>query len=66
MGIASLSARAVWLGYYAVVLPLDFLDYVRTYVLRGQFAQETSRLAVLAHHYRHEAEDAPEPPPVRS
>ena len=55
-GYGPLSARAVWLGYYAVVLPLDFLDYVRTYLLRGQFAAETSRLAVLAHHYRHEAE----------
>jgi hypothetical protein len=65
-GIAPLSARAVWLAYYAVVLPLDFLDYVRTYVRRGKFAQETSRLAVLAHHYRQEAEDAPGPPPVRS
>jgi len=55
-GSAPLSARAVWLAYYGVVLPLDFLDYVRTYLARGHFAQETSRLATLAHHYRHEAE----------
>ena len=55
-GVAPLSARALWLSYYALVLPLDFLDYVRTYLRRGHFAQETSRLAVLAHHYRHEAE----------
>ena len=65
-GMAPLSARAVWLGYYSIILPLDFLDYVRTYLRRGHFAQETSRLAVLAHHYRHEAEDATSPPPVRS
>lgn len=58
-GWAPLSARAVWLAYYAVVLPLDFLDYVRTYLRRGHFAQETSRLAVLAHHYRNEGADAP-------
>jgi len=55
-GFAPLSARSVWLAYYAIVLPLDFLDYVRTYLRRGHFAQETSRLAVLAHQYRHEAE----------
>jgi len=55
-GIAPVSARAVWLAWYALMLPLDFLDYVRTYLRRGHFAQETSRLAVLAHHYRHEPE----------
>jgi hypothetical protein len=65
-GMQPLSARAVWLGYYSIILPLDFLDYVRTYLRRGHFAQETSRLAVLAHHYRHEAEDAPGAPTVRS
>lgn len=55
-GVEPLSARAVWLAYYGVVLPLDFLDYVRTYLARGHFAQETSRLATLAHHYRNEGE----------
>ncbi len=53
LGVAALSARAIWLGYYALILPLDFLDYVRTYLVQGQFASETSRLAALAHHYRH-------------
>jgi len=52
-GLQAVSARAIWLGFYAVILPLDFLDYVRTYLVRGQFASETSRLAALAHHYRH-------------
>ena len=60
-----LSARGVWLAYYALVLPLDFLDYVRTYLRRGHFAQETSRLAVLAHQYKHElGERTGEQPPL--
>ena len=63
-GVA-LSARGIWLAYYAVMLPLDFLDYVRTYLQRGHFAQETSRLAVLAHQYKHElGERAGEQPPL--
>jgi hypothetical protein len=55
-GFAPVSARALWLAYYGVVLPLDFLDYVRTYLARGHLAQETSRLATLAHQYRQEEE----------
>jgi len=51
-----LSARAVWLCFYAVVLPLDFLDYLRTYLMRGHFARETTRLATLADRYRNEPE----------
>ena len=47
-----LTARAVWLCFYALNLPLNFLDYVLTYVRRGHFASETERLLVLAHHYR--------------
>jgi hypothetical protein len=50
-----LTARAVWLAFYAVNLPLNFLDHVFTYVRRGHFASETERLLVLAHHYRIEA-----------
>ncbi|MGQ0554009.1 MAG: CDP-alcohol phosphatidyltransferase family protein [Planctomycetota bacterium] len=49
-----LNARAVWLLFYAVNLPLNFLDYLLTYVRRGHFARETQRLLLLAHHYRHE------------
>jgi hypothetical protein len=51
-----LSARAAWLCFYAVVLPLDFLDYLRTYLMRGHFARETTRLATLADRYRNEPE----------
>jgi hypothetical protein len=51
-----LSARAAWLCFYAAVLPLDFLDYVRTYLMRGHFARETTRLASLADRYRNEPE----------
>jgi len=50
-----LTARAVWLVFYAVNLPLNFLDHVLTYVRRGHFRSETERLLVLAHHYKLEA-----------
>lgn len=55
LGGPLLSARAVWLLFYAVNLPLNFLDHVLTYVRRGHFASETERLLVLAHHYKLEA-----------
>jgi hypothetical protein len=54
-GWPPLTARAIWLAFYALNLPLNFLDYVLTYVRRGHFASETERLLVLAHHYRIEA-----------
>ena len=60
VGGVMLEARSIWLLFYAAVLPLDFLDHVRTYLRRGHFASETQRLLVLAHHYRMQA--APEPP----
>jgi hypothetical protein len=56
LGGVAFEARAAWLVFYAVVLPLDFLDHVRTYLRRGHFASETQRLLVLAHHYRMQAE----------
>ena len=46
--------RGLWLLFYALVLPCDFLDYVRTYLRAGHFASETRRLLMLAHHYRFE------------
>ncbi|HTE06602.1 MAG TPA: hypothetical protein VK824_10420 [Planctomycetota bacterium] len=52
--LGPMSARALWLTYYACVLPLDFLDHVQTYLRRGHFAHETTRLLTLAHHYRFE------------
>jgi hypothetical protein len=60
-----LTARALWLVFYAVNLPLNFLDHVFTYVRRGHFASETERLLALAHHYRLDAGAPPAPaPPV--
>ena len=65
-----LSARATWLAFYAVVLPLDFLDYLRTYLMRGHFARETTRLASLADRFRSEPEakvgERPADSPTRS
>lgn len=49
--LGEVTLRGVWLAYYAVVLPLDFLDYVVTYLRRGHFSQEVSRLLALAHHF---------------
>ncbi len=60
-GIPPISARAAWLAFYGVVLPLDFMDYVRTYLARGHLASETSRLATLAHQYRQEEQREAEP-----
>lgn len=48
------SYRALWLLYYGVVLPLDFLDYLVTYLRRGHFNTEMTRLVTLAHHFRAE------------
>jgi len=44
--------RAAWLAYYGVVLPLDFLDYLVTYLRRRHFSTEMTRLLGLAHHFR--------------
>lgn len=63
------SFRGMWLLYYAVVLPLDFLDYLATYLRRGHFSTEMTRLLGLAHHFRAEGLDSEaaerrEPPPA--
>ncbi len=50
--VGSVPLRALWLLWYGVILPLDFLDYLRTYVARGHFPSETERLLTLAHHFR--------------
>jgi hypothetical protein len=47
-----MSARGVWLTYYAVVLPIDFLDYLRTYLVRDHFRREATRLTGLARQFR--------------
>lgn len=45
----SLSARGLWLIYYGVVLPIDFLDYVRSYFGRKHFDESMVRLLARAH-----------------
>jgi hypothetical protein len=64
-GLGLLPARGLWLMYYACVLPLDFLDHVQTYMRRGHFAHETTRLLTLAHHYKFELPPEGAEPPQR-
>lgn len=51
--------RELWLAYYAIVLPLDFLDYLVTYLRRRHFSTEMTRLLALAHHFRAESRQRP-------
>lgn len=50
-GDATLGWRSLWLLYYGVVLPLDFADYVITYLRRGHFTREATRLLAIAHNF---------------
>lgn len=50
--LGAVSYRALWLLYYSVVLPLDFLDYLITFLRRRHFSTEMTRLLGLAHHFR--------------
>lgn len=50
-GLGAISFRGLWLVYYGTILPLDFLDYLVTYVRRGHFSSEMTRLVALAHHF---------------
>ncbi|MFM7299124.1 MAG: hypothetical protein ACKO4Q_18110 [Planctomycetota bacterium] len=47
-----LGFREAWLAYYGIILPLDFLDYLITYLRRRHFSTEMTRLLGLAHHFR--------------
>jgi hypothetical protein len=47
--LGEVTLRHLWLAYYSVVLPLDFLDYLATYLRRGHFDAEMTRLVGLAH-----------------
>ncbi len=40
------------LAFYAVVLPLDFLDRLQTYLRTGGFQRDARRLMRRAHHFR--------------
>ena len=46
------NCRAIWLAYYGAILPLDFVDYLITYLRRRHFSTEMTRLLGLAHHFR--------------
>jgi len=59
-GIGLVSLRALWLLWYGVILPLDFIDYLRSYLARGHFPSETERLLTLAHHFRAPPQDEDE------
>ena len=52
--------RGVWMAYYGVVLPLDFLDYLRSYLIKGHFPSEIARMLQLAHHFKVPAGGAPQ------
>jgi hypothetical protein len=62
VGLGQVSFRHLWLAYYGVVLPLDFADSLVTYVRRGHFGAELTRLVGLAHAFdaRARAEPSPE------
>jgi hypothetical protein len=49
--LGDVTLRHLWLAYYAVVLPIDFLDYLATYLRRGHFSAEMTRMVALAHHF---------------
>lgn len=49
--LGALDSRGVWLLYYALVLPLDFVDYLITFLRRRHFSTEMKRLLTLAHHF---------------
>lgn len=48
-GLAGLGLREAWLLYYGLVLPLDFIDYVQTYVRKGHFDRTMVKLIARAH-----------------
>lgn len=68
-GSGAMSLRGLWVLYYGVVLPLDFLDYVRTYFKQGHFDRQMVRLLVGAHgfalprHAREAGEERDAAPP---
>lgn len=52
--LGTATARSLWLAYYGLVLPLDFIDYLVTYLRRRHFSTEMTRLLALAHHFKAE------------
>jgi len=56
-GAGPVNARGLWLIYYGVVLPIDFIDYMVTYLRKGHYSREMVRLLALAHHFRCEDQE---------
>lgn len=50
--LGATTCRGLWMVWYGLVLPLDFLDYLRTYLARGHFPKEMARMLTLAHHFQ--------------
>jgi hypothetical protein len=48
-GGGELPLRGLWLLYYGLVLPIDFIDYVRTYFKQRHFDKQMVRLLAAAH-----------------
>jgi hypothetical protein len=47
--LQGMTCRALWLCFYGVLLPLDFIDYLRSYIGRRHFDQSMVRLLIYAH-----------------
>ena len=47
--LGGVGLRELWLLYYGVVLPLDFVDYVQTYVRKGHFDRTMVTFIARAH-----------------
>ena len=67
-GLGQMTLRGMWLLYYGVVLPFDFVDYVQTYVRQGRFDRTMVQLIARAHGFRvapngsgDASDDAPRP-----
>ena len=51
-GLGATTCRGAWMLWYGLILPLDFLDYLRTYLSKGHFPREMARMLTLAHHFQ--------------
>lgn len=52
VGGVTWDVKTALLAFYAVVLPLDFLDHVQSYIRAGKFHHESRRILRRAHHFR--------------
>lgn len=50
--LGGLSLRGLWLVWYGLILPLDFIDYLRTFVRKRHFDAEMVRMLARAHRFR--------------